>query len=174
MDNDEDLEYDLNDSWVENILEENKEYEHFYNEVNNTISIYKIYVNKNNSIISIKKDNHFIDNGVLTKFDLSLILKNSVKYNNIKFSPISLLKYNIDLDPINVQNYISDTEQFNFLSIENSIKDLKWNDSINLFQDMNCLYLIFYEKQQKKNETKSIFFKKYKKNKTRKKKLKTI
>ena len=55
MDSDEDLEYDLNDSWVENILEENKEYEHFYNEVNNTISIYKIYVNKNNRIISIKK-----------------------------------------------------------------------------------------------------------------------
>lgn len=169
----EDYDLELDNSWVDKVLEEDKEYDDFYSEKNNSIAIYKIYVNCTNSIIAINKDIQFIDNGILSKFDLSLLLKNNVKYNNMKFAPISLLKYNVDVEPENVSNFIKNNEKYNFLTVEKHIQDLKWNDSITLFKDMNSLYIIFYEKNKKKEEkknTKSIFFKKYKKNKTRKSK----
>jgi hypothetical protein len=167
------IDSDLEDEWVNSILKENKDYDDFYNEVNNMVSIFFIYVNKYNKIIFVKKEDSYIDEGMMSKLDLSLIIKKNSKIDNKKFSPISLLKYNIDLEPHNINNYINNINGFNFLTVEKNIKDLQWKDSITLFKDINSLYIIYYEKIKKttNKNTKSIYFKKYKKNKT--KKLKT-
>ena len=53
----EDYDLELDNSWVDKVLEEDKEYDDFYSEKNNSIAIYKIYVNCKNSIIAINKDN---------------------------------------------------------------------------------------------------------------------
>ena len=167
------IDSDLEDEWVNSILKENKDYDDFYNEVNNMVSIFFIYVNKYNKIIFVQKEDSYIDEGMMSKLDLSLIIKKNSKIDNKKFSPISLLKYNIDLEPHNINNYINNINGFNFLTVEKNIKDLQWKDSITLFKDINSLYIIYYEKIKKttNKNTKSIYFKKYKKNKT--KKLKT-
>ena len=51
--------------------------------------------------------------------------------------------------------------------------EIRWDDTINLFKDLNSLHILFYEApKSKKNETKKIFIKpnkKLKRNSTRKK-----
>ena len=46
----------------------------------------------------------------------------------------------------------------NFLVNEKNIKDIKWNDSISLFKDLNSLHIVYYEsrKKNKRGETKRI------------------
>lgn len=162
---------ELDNEWAEEMIKENQEYDCLYNVVNDYISLFLIYINKKNQIIFVKKENYQTNNGVISKLDLSIILKKNLKYNNKKYAPLSLLKYNIDLEPDNVNNYLDSEKDFKFFSVEKNIKDLKWNNSIELFKDINSLYIVFYEKQERKKQfktTKSIFLKNLKKNKTRK------
>ena len=63
---------------------------------------------------------------------------------------MSLLKYNIDIYPEDIPYFIKDPEQYDFLQSNSNIHDIKWKDSIDLFQDMNSLYIIYFEKSKNK------------------------
>ena len=156
------MEYEIDEINIEtlNKLElEDEPYDGFYPEEIDIIKLFFIYVNRKNKIISIKKDSILIDNNKLSKLDLSIIMKKNKKYNGLLFEPLSLLKYNIDLSPNEVKNYLNDTDSYNFLKIEKNIQDIHWNDSIALFKDMNSLHIVYYEKnnwKKKNNYTKRI------------------
>ena len=81
---------------------------------------------------------------------------------------MSILKYNIDLSPQEVNNYVKFTDDFNFLSSE-KYSGPKLRESIPLFKDMNSFYILYYQvdKNYKRNQTKRIKLKKQRK--TRKK-----
>ena len=87
------------------------------------------------------------------------------------------MQYNIDLAPQELSLYMRKEENFNFLSIRSNINDIKWDDTVNLFKDLNSLHILFYEssklkKNHTKNQTKKVFIKpnrKLKRKLTRKK-----
>ena len=166
------LDLELNDFFIDEIEKQDSEYYDFYNEKVDNIKLYFIYINKNNKIIFIAKDSKIIENNKLPRYELLLLIKKKTKYNNMKFIPLSILKYNIDIHANDINDYIEGEKNYNFLSNEKNIKDIMWNDTINLFKDINSLYIIFYEdeKKKKKSETKRIIFKKLNK-KTRKKRI---
>ena len=98
-----------------------------------------------------------------------------MNYKNKEYRPISILKYNIDISPENVKDFIMDTEKYNFLNTEQNIENIRWNDTIELFHDINSLYLIFYEKWKSLHKgTRKIYIKKRKKLKHRKTKRKAL
>ena len=162
---------ELDDSWLSDIEKEEEIYGHFYREVNDEIELYYIYVNSDNKIYYIKKEKCKLEKSLLLRNKLINLLKNNEFYNNKKHKLISILQYNIDLSAEEIFEYLNDSEKFNFLSTKSSIEEIKWEDSIRLFKDINSLHIIFYEDKRKvKANTKKIYIKKTtKQRKSRKK-----
>ena len=160
---------ELDDSWIKEIEDEEKEYNSFYKEENETIKIFYIYINKENKIYYIKKETTILENKTLDKTKLIFLLKNNKLYNNKNHKLISILQYNIDLSPEEMGKYLKNNDDYNFLTIKSSLSELKWDDSINLFKDLNSLHIIYYEKSKinKAKNTKKIYIGKLNKRKTR-------
>jgi len=165
---DDDL--DDEEDWLNKIEEEDKLYNDFYYEKNENININFVYISLNNSIQHIKSENFILQNNIIPKEELLYILKNNQTFDNKKYSLLSILQYNIDLFPQDVMHFLKKPNQFNFFNYKTNIDDIKWNDSISLFQDINSLYILFHQKKNKKNinGTKKIYITKKKYNKTKK------
>ena len=73
---------------------------------------------------------------------------------NKKFKIIEILKYNCTVD----NKVINDTNYSSFLTKINSISDIYWEKTIPIFNKLNSLHFIFYEKS--KGNTKKIFLRK--------------
>ena len=163
----------LDDTWINNIEKEENLYNRFYKESNDAINIFFVYINNSNEIYHIKKDNINLDNNVLDKLTLIYLLKKYRIYNNTKHKIISIIQYNIDLEPKELPCYLKKQEDYNFLYIKSKIVEIKWDDTINLFKDLYSLYILFYESNHtKKNETKKVIIRskrKLKRTTTRKK-----
>jgi len=93
----------------------------------------------------------------LNKIQLIFLLKNNKTHNGKNHKLISILQYNIDLSPEEVCPYLKKNDDYNFLSVKSSLSELKWDDSINLFKDLNSLHIIYYEKGVSSSNTKKIY-----------------
>ena len=162
---------DDDDEWIENIEKEDDLYKDFYLEKNDNIRLNIIYVNRNNNVENIKKDKYFLNQQMIPKSDLLYLLKTKSIYQNNKYSLLSIIQYNIDLLPEDVNDYLLNPKKYNFFKLCKTLDEIHWKDSINLFKDINSLYLIYYEKKNKNNTTKKIYLRtaKKKNNITRKK-----
>lgn len=161
---------DEDESWLEELEKKNELYNDFYMEKTDNISLNIIYINKYNNIQYIKKDKYFLNDCSILKEDLLYLLKRSSIYRNTKYKLLSIIKYNIDLEPENVKDYISNSKKYNFFHLCKTIDNIEWKDSITLFKDINSLYLLYYEKTKSNNSTKKIYIN----NKSKKKKRKNI
>ena len=158
---------DMDDDWINKINEEDNLYNDFYYEKNRNIWIYYLYVNLNNEIGHVKKENHILDDTKVSKEKLLFLLRINSIFKNSKYSLLSIHKYNIDLKPDNVLEYLKEPQYFSFMDKTN-IKDLVWKDSISLFQDLNCLYVIYKERKNTTPCTKKICKKRKRNKKTKK------
>tara|TARA_B110000003_G_scaffold91115_1_gene93305 strand:- start:8734 stop:9210 length:477 start_codon:yes stop_codon:yes gene_type:complete len=157
----------MDDDWINKINEEDNLYNDFYYEKNRNIWIYYLYVNLNNEIGHVKKENHILDDTKVSKERLLFLLRINSIFKNSKHSLLSIHKYNIDLKPDNVLEYLKEPQYFSFMDKIN-IKDLIWKDSISLFQDLNCLYVIYKERKSTSPCTKKMCKIRKRKNKTKK------
>ena len=64
---DDELDDDLDNGWIKYIEKEETLYDNFYREPNDTIKIFYTYINCENKIYYIKKDNIALNNNVLDK-----------------------------------------------------------------------------------------------------------
>ena len=165
------MEEELDTTWINNIEEIEKDNDIFYKEKINEITLIFLYIN-NNEVENTKKDYLELKTpGILSKENLiELINKNKIN-NSIKYSLSSLLKFNINIEPEHIKNFVTDTNIKNhknlFFSKIKNIDDIKWNDSINMFEHLNTLYFIYTVKKPNNSSTKKVIFKKQ--NTTRKK-----
>ena len=160
----------IDEDWITQIEQEEKEYNSFYKEENEVIEMVYIYINNENKIYYVKKENILLENKILDKTKLLFLLKNNKKHNNKNHKLISILQYNIDLSPEELAVYLKNDDDYNFLSIKSSLTELKWDDTINLFKDLNSLHIIYYEDSKKtRANTKKIYIRKLKRRKSRKK-----
>ena len=166
---------ELDDYWLEEIEKEEEEYDIFYKEITDIIRVTYIYINENKKIYNIKKDKIDLDDNKLNKESLIFLLKKNKTHNNSVHKIISILQYNIDLKPQEINLFLKNPDNFNFLNINENIDTIKWEDTIKLFKDMNTLYIIYYKPPNKpKKNTKKIYIKqKLKRKKSRKRYLKT-
>jgi hypothetical protein len=62
---------------------------------------------------------------------------------------LSLLKFNLDIDPEDVISLaIHKMDGSEYLSSESVLRDIVFNDTVCIFQDINSLFLVYYEKVQ--------------------------
>jgi len=150
--NDEEEEMDVDSSWLEEFDNLDKEYKDYYTEELTVVKTHCIYVNKNNEIEHIIEDKILLKTpGLLSKEEtVSLIKRNSI-CNQVKYSLLYILKYNINLDPVNLKTFIRSKSELvdigsSFLQSVKHIDDIKFDKSISMFHDLNELLVIFYNK----------------------------
>ena len=164
---------DIDDTWLIEFKKNEKIYDEFYKDKVEQIKLFYLYVSSSNILESIKKDSITLDaDGTLKKEKIiSLIIQNQF-YNTIKYKLLSLLRFNINLNPEEINDFVH---------------NIKYSDTITIFQDLNCLYFIFYEEKanhnnnnnnnhnnNNHNNTKKIISMNIKKNKKLKKKTRRI
>ena len=161
---------ELNDEWINTFEKTDKLYQDFYKDDLYYVNLKFCYVNRNDEIDKIIEEAFLMSNkNYITREEILQILKKSTVENGIKYSLLSILRYNITLDADDIKNFIiysSKNENENsFLKTINNIDAIPFEKTINMFQDLNELIFIYYEKSQElkkvdpNNTTKKVFLK---------------
>jgi hypothetical protein len=136
-------------------------------------TIHTIYINRNNEIDIINKETFLLSTpNIITREEIVGILKKKSYYNDKRYKLISILKYNITLEPENVLKYINcndhEMNKYNYLEDIKHIDEIHFEKCITMFQDLTDIYCIFFEKSTElikktvnsNNSTKKIYLKK--------------
>jgi len=148
---------DIDSSWLEEFENLDKEYKDYYTEELATIKINCIYINKNNEIDHVIEDKIILKiPGLLSKEEIVSIIKHGTICNQVKYSLLYILKYNINLDPIYLKTFLRNKAPLKdigspFLQSVKNIDAIKFDKSISMFHDLNNLLIIFYEKDKLTN-----------------------
>jgi hypothetical protein len=150
----------LDTKWIDDFKKNEEIYNEFYKEPVKSINIYLLYVNKDNELEHIHSDKCFInENGLLKREIIISFIKRYQDLYSIHYKLLSLLKYNIDLEPIDIKEFINEdvlVSNQRFLYSEKYLEDIHFKESINMFQDLNALFFLFYEEKLKLNNTKRV------------------
>lgn len=151
MDIDEidEIDEDIDDIEIDKIKQAEQVYNDFYKEPVASIAIYLLYVSKTNELQHLQSSRCLLAEKGLLKREIiiSFIKRYQHKYA-IKYKLLSLLRYNIDLEPTEINDFLEEDIVFNdsrFITSEKYLNDVTYKDTINMFQDLNALYFIFYE-----------------------------
>jgi hypothetical protein len=125
----------LDDDWIKNFENVDADYKDFY---------------KDESFL-LSNPNHILREEILQ------ILKKSSIEDERRYSLLALLKYNITMDPDDIQKYIAldtgiHTVERNYLSIIKNIDSISFDQTISMMHDLNDLILVFYEKSNELKE----------------------
>ena len=131
--------------WIKNYKDNEKEYNIFYKSEVLTIEVNYIFINKNNEIIKRKrkKVKYNKEAREITDFYPSKLIKK-------KYKLTAVFKYN---NIIEEEDVLNDNEEEIYLTPINLDEEIIFEKTIEFFQDLNALYMIFTE-QQKNNSTK--------------------
>ena len=153
---------ELNDDWINNFEKTDKLYQDFYKDDLYYINLKFLYINRNNELEKINSESFLLSNiNYVSREEMLYILKKSSIENDRKYSLLSILQYNITLDTEDVKKFvIYSNEPTNYLKVINNIDAISFQKSINMFQDLNELIFIYYEKSNelKKESSKAIEF----------------
>ncbi len=154
----------LNDDWITNFENTDKLYRDFYKDDLYYINLIVIYVNRNNEIDKLKQESFLLSKpNIVTREEILGIIKKNTTDNDKLYSLLSILKYNIILDPTDITLYLKNDYNEEYLSVIKNIDSVPFYKSIHMFHDLNDLILIFYEKsnelkqQTDHNKTKKIY-----------------
>jgi hypothetical protein len=142
---------ELDDSWIHEFDKKEDEYNIYYTEYLSFIKIHFIYINNNNEIEKIKEEKIILKNaGFLQKEELLGIIKHNSFINEIKYSLLSILKFNINLEPTHLKTFLKNKNSdvgTNFLTSIKNLDTIKFEKSITLFHDINELLILFHDKK---------------------------
>jgi len=157
MDNDE----KLDTSWIDEFEKDDKYYSHFYKEDVSSIKIQSIYVNNSNEIQNMKQDKYKMSVlNELTRDELFNLLLNKSYHNNKRYTLLSILKYNIDIEPVHVKSFLNANScsntcagadastDTNFLTKHTNIDTISFKKTIRMFNDLNSIIFVFIEKNK--------------------------
>jgi len=154
----------LDDEWINKFEETDKLYQDFYKDDVYYINLRVIYINRVNEIDKIKYESLLMkEPNKISHEEIIEILKKNTVDNERRYSLLSILRYNINLEPDEINNYLLNGENKEYLSIIKNIDTVTYEKTINMFQDLNDLILIFYEKSKElkkpdaNNSTKKIY-----------------
>lgn len=137
----------LNDDWIKEFEKKDELYQDFYKDDLYYINLKFFYINKFSEIEKIKNENFLMSSpNRISREEMIGILKHNAKDNGIIYSLLSILKYTIHLEPEDVKHFLFNSDDFNFLNVNKNIDEITFEKTINMFQDLNELIFIFYEK----------------------------
>jgi len=164
----------MDDKWIQEFSEKEKDYNVLYKDNISYIHVYVLYVNKNKCLDKMKeKVIHLQTKNQFSKDELKNTINDYRKSEKVPYKLISVLKHNIDIEPDDVPRSLKEDYIYDYIDCLHTIDDIEFNKSITMFEDLNSIFLLFYEtdKESLKNTTKRVRFKN---NQTHKKDKSTI
>lgn len=154
---------DLDYSWITEFEKQDNIYKNYYKEDITSVKLNCIYINHQNSIEKINEEIYYLNKAnYVSREDIISIIKHKNIYNNINYNLLSILKYNIDLEPVYLNTYLKNKNpvSYNFLTSIKNIDSISFQPTISLFHDLNNLFILFYQKPYNPHTiTKKIFIK---------------
>ena len=142
----------LDESWIKNFDEMDFVYSEYYKSDIYFVKFTFIYVNKENEIFKIKEELFFLKNpNIITREELiAIIKKNSILFNK-RHSLLSLLKFNITIDPENIKYLLKTEENLEnhvkkYITVLKNIDEIVLDKTISMYQELNNIIIIYYEK----------------------------
>ena len=152
---------ELNDDWIKDFEKKDELYQDFYKDDLYYINLKFFYINKFSEIEKIKNEIFYMSMpNYISREEIIGILKHTAKDNDIHYSLLSILKYTIHLEPEDVKDFLYNSDDFNFLNVNKNIDAIKFEKTISMFQDINDLIFIFYEKSKDALKTRTNLTKK--------------
>jgi hypothetical protein len=151
--------FELDTSWVDEFDKNDNEYKSYYNEELTFINLHCIYINKNSEISKVHEEKIlFKTPGTLSREEVIGLIKRNTFCDNMKYSLLSILKFNINIEPINLKTFIKTKETSlnignHFLHSITNIDSICFDKSIGMFHDINDLLIIYYDKNNNNNNT---------------------
>ena len=144
------IEEEFDTSWIDDFKKDNEKYSDFYTEEVTTITLFFIYINNKNDVENLSRDLMILDRkNTVIRDQLIQIIKQNQIHNNNKYKLTSLLKYNIDIEPEEIYNFINNKDDSSFSKRffiqEKYLNDIIYKNTINIFQDLNSLFFIYKE-----------------------------
>ena len=149
--------FELDTSWVDEFDKNDNEYKSYYNEELTFINLHCIYINKNSEISKVHEEKIlFKTPGTLSREEVIGLIKRNTFCDNMKYSLLSILKFNINIEPINLKTFIKTKETTlnignHFLHSITNIDAICFDKSIGMFHDINDLLIIYYDKNNNTN-----------------------
>ena len=169
----------LDDEWINNFDKIDNLYKDFYKDDIYYIHLRILYINRNNEIDKIKNETFLMTKpNNITREEIIEILKKKSTDDKKRYTLLSILKYNINLEPEEIKNYLNKNYDNQYLTVIKNIDTITFEKSINMFHDLNDIIFIFYEKSSElkkkdpNNSTKKIYLHFNTKKKTIKKRYK--
>ena len=141
----------LDEDWINEFEKTDKLFQDFYLDDIYYTEVHFIYINTSNDIEKIKEEHFLLKTpNYISRQEIIGLLKRNTNVNNKKYSVLSILKCNITLKPEEIKGFLksSNTTDYldNFLKPIKNFDDIIFEKTINMFQDLNDLLFIFYEK----------------------------
>ena len=141
----------IDTKWIDDFEKEESEYLSYYNENINYLKVFYIYINTESEIHKIKEDKiHLLVENCLTKNELIKLIKDNVVLDNVKYSLLLLLKYNVLLKPHELKYFLKtnnkNNNSTNYLNSIINIEDIHFEKTITMFHDINSLFIVLYQK----------------------------
>jgi hypothetical protein len=161
----DDSQFDLDMKWIEEFESLDENYKAFYSEDITYINFNYIYVNKENDVEKVKKETLLLkEPNYISREEIIGILKKNYKISDKQYTILSILKYNINLEPSDIQHFLkkpsNPTPNINtntnpnintnyatensFLNSIQNIDAIPLEQSISMFQDLNEIYIISF------------------------------
>lgn len=148
---------DIDNSWINTF----KSFNQFYKIAPSTITLFLLYVNKKREVHHVSHIPISMTNSTVSK---EKIVEYINRYNtDNRYRLVSIASFNYTAEPDDVLN--ENIMNNSYFKTHQSIEDIHFANTIEMFHDVNALYFIYREKNQSK--TKTIHMKKNRK--TRKK-----
>ena len=144
-------------SWIDEFELNDKEYEQYYNDDVHSIKLHCVYINKESEIVQIKEEVVELTNpNIISCDEICGILNRRGINNGKKYTTHSILKYNIDIEPMGVKHFIkrnsnntpSDSKSTPYLTIVENVDAIPIKKTIHMFQSLNDIFIFFYERSK--------------------------
>jgi hypothetical protein len=137
---------DIDTSWITEFEKVDRDYSSFYKEDVATIQLQFVYINKNNEVETTKQDTYLLEQvNIISQEEVLDIIHRHSLFHGKQYLILSILKYNIDLEPIDVRDFLLNPTGNSFLSPVNTVHSIPLNKTISMFQDLNNLTILFRE-----------------------------
>lgn len=146
----------LDETWIKEFEENDKLYEKYYLDDLDVIKIHCVYVDADSNIVHTREERFLMkQKNVLTKEELMGIVQKHSDTGELgkPFKLQSIMKYNIDLEPHEIEGFLRQRRYQSYLSPVHQLEDVPFHRTISMFQDLNDLFLVYREKTEKKTTT---------------------
>jgi hypothetical protein len=150
----------LDEDWINEFEKTDKLFQDFYLDDIYYTEVHFIYINTSNEIEKIKEEHFLLKKpNYISREEIIGLLKRNTIVNNKKYSILSILKCNITLKPEEIKGFLKSSNPIdyldNFLKPIKNFDDIIFEKTINMFQDLNDLLFIFYEKSHEEQKLSS-------------------